>query len=441
MNFGKQDKKLLSKVFFWFLFLTFSLFFWLARLWRFEKLMTFHLDQALFMREVWQMVITRKLRLVGPMVTSKVVLGRGFFIGPALYYLLAVLAIITSWDVILITKVLIFVWWFAALGILVWLARRFSWLAGLAAYGVFASLPVLIDYSRLMWNPNFLPLIGLGFFWLLEEMWGKDKLWQWLLLGFLFGLGINFHYVAFLWGLIFLPLLLVGIWRRRYKFYRLGFVLFVLGAILGDLPIVIFDLRHNFYNLKTILFFYLKEGVAKGEGGIALGGYFLFALIPVFFWLFSYLIYQFEKKFGFFKTTSLILVIFLFLVLKIDWQQKWGTGMPEGWNIKKQRLVANSVCQEVKKEKMDGEFEIAATISGDTRAGDLRWWLSREGCTPLGVEDYPKADVLYLVAPEERTPEKETVWEVSVMRPFSIAESKSLEDGIMFYKLVRYKKP
>lgn len=391
------------------------------------------------MREVWQMMASGKLRLIGPMVISKVVEGRGFFIGPGLYYLLAVLALIFNWNVVLMTKALILVWWLAALGILFWLGKRFSWLAGLAAYGVFASLPFLIDYSRLMWNPNFLPLFGLGFFWLLEELWQKEKLWYWFLLGLFLGLGINFHYVALIWGVILLPFLVVGIWRRKYKFYRLGLILFILGTILGDLPIFIFELRHNFYNLKTILFFYLKEGVAQGEGGISLGYYFLFALLPVFFWLFSYFIFRFEKKFGLAKIMALTLIIFLSLAMNIDWQKQWGTGMPKGWNIEKQRLVANLVCQEVKKEKTNGKFEIAATISGDTRAGDLRWWLFQEGCTPLGVEDYPKTDILYLVAPEQRIPEKETVWEVSVLKPFSIAKSKSLNDGIMFHKLVRKK--
>jgi len=388
------------------------------------------------MREVREMIVSHKLRLVGPMVISKIVYGRGFFIGPALYYFLTPLALIFRWDVILITKFLILVWWLAGLGILVWLGKRFSWLAGLGVYAVFASLPFLIDYSRLIWNPNFLPLIGLGFFWMMEKIWRKEKIWHWLLLGFFFGLGINFHYAALLWVIIFLPFLIWGIWRRQYRFYQWGLVLFVLGAILGNLPVVIFELRHNFYNFKTILFF-TKHSFLKGQGGVSLGGYFLFSLVPVFFWLFAYFLHWLEKKFGFLKTILLILAIFIFLSLRIDWQKQWGTGMPEGWNIEKQRLTARWVCQDVEKEKIDGNFEIAATISGDTRAGDLRWWLSREGCTPMGVEDYPKTNILYLIAPEERNPEKETVWEVNVLRPFSIVEKKSLDDGIMFYKLVR----
>ncbi len=432
----KNKKLTLQIVFLIFLFVFLTVFFWFSRLWHFQQLMTFHLDQALFMREVQEMVVGHKLRLVGPMVISKIVLGRGFFIGPALYYFLALLAVVLRWNVVLMTQALIGVWWLAAFGSLIWLGKRFSWLAGLGAYAVFAALPFFIDYSRLMWNPNFLPLIGLGFFWLLEEIWRKEKLWQWFFLGFFFGLGLNFHYVAVLWGVIFFFFLVLGLCRRRYQFYKLGLPLFILGAIAGDLPIVIFELKHNFYNLKTILFF-IQNSFLKGEGGAHFGGYFLFSLVPVFFWFLAYLLHRFEKKFDFLKTTVLILIIFLVLAFKIDWQKKWGTGMPEGWNIGKQRSVAREICQDVKEEKTDGNFEIATTISGDTRAGDLRWWLSQEGCTPLGVEDYPKSKILYLVAPQERVPEKETVWEVSVLRPFSVAEEKSLGDGIVFYKLVR----
>lgn len=398
--------------------------------------MTFHLDQELFMREVREMVVGHKLRLVGPMVISKMVYGRGFFIGPAFYYFLTPLALIFCWDVILMTKALILVWWLAALGIFFWLGKRFSWLAGLGAYAVFASLPFFIDYSRLMWNPNFLPLIGLSFFWLMEKIWREEKRWHWFLLGFFFGLGINFHYAALLWGIIFLPFLIWGLYRRRFRFYQWGLVFFVLGAILGDLPVVIFELRHNFYNLKTILFF-TRYSFLKGQSGFSLGGYFLFSLVPIFFWLLACFLHWFEKKRGFLETIFLILAIFIFLSLQIDWQKQWGTGMPEGWSIKKQRLVARLVCQDVRERGIEGRFEIAATISGDTRAGDLRWWLSQEGCTPLGVEEYPQAEVLYLIAPKERILEEETVWEVDVLRPFSVVEEKSLNDGLVFYKLAR----
>lgn len=382
------------------------------------------------------MITEHRLRLVGPMVTSKVVLGRGFFIGPDFYYLLALLAIIFGWNVILITKSLLFLWWLAALGVLVWLGRRFSWLAGLAAYGVFAVFPFLVDFSRKIWNPNFLPLIGVGFFWLLEEIWRKEKLWQWFLLGFFFGLGINFHYSAFLWGVFFLGFLALGWRRRKFKSLPLGLFLLLVGIIIGDLPIFLFELRHNFYNLRTMIFI-TRLGIFQGEAELGLGRHNLISLLPVFFWGLAYVVYRFEKKFNFTKTVILTLIIFLVLTLKIGWRREWSPTMPEGWNVAKQQKVADLICEDVRKEGIDGEFEIAATIHGDTRATPLRWWLSREGCIPLGVEDYPKANILYLIAPEIRPPEQEIVWEVAVMRPFLVAESESLDDGIMFYKLVR----
>jgi len=386
------------------------------------------------MREVWEMVASGKPRLIGPMVISKVVHGRGFFIGPVMYYLLAPLAIIFKWNVILITKALLFMWWLTALGILIWISKRFSWLAGLAAYGIFASLPFLIDFSHKIWNPNFLPLIGIGFFWLLEEIWRKEKKWHWFLLGFFLGLGINFHYSAFLWLLFFLSILALGWRRKKFKFFHLGLPLFVLGIIIGDLPLFLFELRHNFYNLQTV-FFIAQHGIFEGKEEFALGRHNLLALIPVFFWGLAYLIHQFEKKFGFQKTLILILIVFLFLVSNIDWQKEWSPTMPKGWNVTKQQKVAQMICQDVKKEKTDCKFEVAATIHGDTRATALRWWLSREGCTPMRVEDYPQAKTLYLIAPESRPPEEETVWEVSVIKPFEVVKERSLKDGIIFYKL------
>jgi hypothetical protein len=67
----------------------------------------------------------------------------------------------------------------------------------------------------------------------------------------------------------------------------------------------------------------------------------------------------------------------------------------------------------------------------------LRWWLRERGYKPLGVEEYNQAVVLYLVAPESRPPEKETVWEIQSLRPFKVAKEVDLGDGYIFYKLRR----
>ena len=89
------------------------------RLWHFPTLFAFNPDQALHLFEAKQMVVNQDWRLVGPMVSSKVYGGRGFFIGPQYYYLLGVLGIITNWSPYLITLILMFL----NLGVILLLVR------------------------------------------------------------------------------------------------------------------------------------------------------------------------------------------------------------------------------------------------------------------------------------------------------------------------------
>ena len=44
------------------------------------------------------------------------------------------------------------------------------------------------------------------------------------------------------------------------------------------------------------------------------------------------------------------------------------------------------------------KYNIAATLDGDTRAMPYRYLLEVYGTKPMKVEDYPHAEVLYLVS-------------------------------------------
>jgi len=57
----------------------------------------------------------------------------------------------------------------------------------------------------------------------------------------------------------------------------------------------------------------------------------------------------------------------------------------------------------------------------------------------MKVEEYPKAETLFLIAPTNRPPEIETVWEVSSMGKFQIKREENLNEVIKFYELEKIK--
>src|SRR4030042_4594353 len=170
------------------------------RFWDYQRLLSFHLDSPFHLLEAQTMIDSKKLSLIGPMVTTKVIYGRGFFVGPIYYYLLAILGIISSWNVVFITGVFTLLWIAAYILIFFWLTKRFADWISLSVYALLSFYPWLIPLSRFIWNTNLIPLFAVLLFWALEER--KKNVLNYFLAGAFFGLGVSFHYSALLWILV-----------------------------------------------------------------------------------------------------------------------------------------------------------------------------------------------------------------------------------------------
>ena len=132
----------------------------LLRFWNYERVVNFHLDPPLFLHEVKEMVDSRKIRLIGPLVATKVIEGRYFFTGPTFYWLLAILGIALNWNVIGMTGFFALYWIGTFILIFYWLKRRFGYLVALLIYALVSFIPFLVPYSRIIWNVNLVPFFG-----------------------------------------------------------------------------------------------------------------------------------------------------------------------------------------------------------------------------------------------------------------------------------------
>ena len=131
------------------------------------------------------------------------------------------------------------------------------------------------------------------------------------------------------------------------------------------------------------------------------------------------------------------MAIILILIFALSWVQTKvindtiPLGHPVGWNYLTQKEVVNKIL----KNGCPNNFNIASTVSGDTRSYDLRFLLITKGCKPMGVEEYPNAEKLFLIAPIDRPSETETVWEVSVLGKFEVKREEILTEKIVFWEL------
>lgn len=421
MNFNKKA----SIIIFIFIFITLiSLF---IRFWGYEELLNFHGDQPYYLHEVKDMVDSGKIKLIGPMVISKMIQGRGFFTGPTFYYLLAILGLISCWNVVFMTSFFTLLWVGTFALIFFWLRRKFGDIISLSIYGILSFLPFFIPYSRAMWNPNPIPLLGVLLFWFLEDR-GKQRR-NYLFAGLFFGLGLSVHYGAVLWGLLILYYLYADLKREAFSFKR--WALFVVGVVIAEFPLLLFELRHNFYNLRTIIF-QLKYFELSAGYGFRFYHYYLFPALPLLCRAYAIFLKKLKNTFPSKIIAVSQVILILILLMESLGPKRESVFYPQGWSLQTQKRVVDLIVND-----REEHFEVATTINSDTRALELRWWLKQKGHQPMAVEDYDKADILYLVAPESRPPETEAVWEVKTLKPFEIIFSQDLGEGLTLYKLVR----
>lgn len=409
-----------------FCFLAVTIFGLIVRFANYDELINFHLDPPLYMHDVKNVVDSGKVSLIGPPVTSKNVDGRMFFTGPFHYQVLALLGVLSNWNIVFITAFYTLLWVLSFFVIYFWFRNKFGNIIALVIYSMLLFYPSAISMSRQIWNPHFIPLFGALFLMFISER--KNRL-QYFLSGLFLGLGLNVHYATIIWVVFAGFYLLKDLHLKRFNWFNWFLVL--LGIVFAELPLILFEIRHNFYNIQTILF-HLKYGSVSVGYSFSHTYYYIYTLLPLFVYILANLFFKLRKKIYYPILIAVMIGIIIFGLVSSFGKEGQKPLYPDGWTIKRQQAVA-----EIIKADKKTEFEVAETINSDTRALDLRWWLRLSNVEVMDVAKYDIAPVLYLVTTEERPPETETVWEVKVMNPFKVEFKKDIGGGIFLYKLIR----
>ena len=392
------------------------------RLYHLNTLIGFRLDQGLHLLETKSLFDSKKISLLGPMVTSKSFMGRNVFIGSNYYYVLGTLGLISRWDPLIITIFFIFLEYIFFLFFILFLKRKFNSIYALIIFIFIAISPYLVVHSRFFWNTHFLIPLSILVLLFSEKYFFKKKFRYLFLAAFFWGFAFASHYSAILWGLLFLYIIVKS---HQYSDLK-PYLVIISGFILCDFPFLIFEIRHNFYNIKTLFYIFINSPQSRELPSQHV--VFPFLIFTAFILL--SLLSKIEKK----AIGGLILVIILlasFLFQNRDIKNYAPLDIIPGWNYPEQQKVADLIV----KNGCPQNFNVAATIQGDTRFYDLRYLLNLRGCDPLSVEAYPQAKKLFLVAPPDRPVESETVWEVMVFNPFKIIQRIPINDQIIFFEL------
>lgn len=224
----------------------------LLRLYKLPEYMTFLGDEGRDAIVVKNILVNHHLPLLGP--TSSV---GNIYLGPLYYYMMAA-SMSVWWLNPIAAAVMVALLGTAAVGLVYYLTRQWGNSIGASVAAILYSIsPVNIIYSRSSWNPDpapFFALLGVvGFY---KSHQTKNYLWL-ALTGFAIAAAVQMHYLS----LILLPVFGV-IWIRETVSLKVtqsaiqnlgkGTLLAVLAFLLTMLPLVIFDLRHNFMNFHAL---------------------------------------------------------------------------------------------------------------------------------------------------------------------------------------------
>lgn len=394
-----------------------------VRFYNFEQRINFGPEQAISLITSGN-YIKNGFSLLGQPYYHNTSTGLTMFYGPQFNYLLVPIMVAARYNPIAITA------FFSALylitGLVIYLLSKKltnAWTA-LIALVLFLFNSLMINYSLFIWCLHFFPIMGFVSFYLVC-VYKKNKypLLITIILGAISGFGISLEYPYAVFSLIIFLWLLVKSDKKI-----ITFLMYVVGNIIGNLPMVMFELRHDIYNLR-VLYQYSLDQAANRTHTLD-----IFHFLPIWgigCFFVAIIIYQVFKK-----RWSMPIILFAYIILNlksplIDFDR--AIGMPNNMNMDKLISASKSIAND-----QPSNFNLVSLIDFDTRAHPLRYLTSYiYGHDPMGVEAYPQAKTIYVLADKKYPINDPMVWELKSFLPYETNILKEIDDNNVIYKLTK----
>lgn len=219
------------------------------RFWKLPELLHFTLDEELEAFIVKNIVTGFHYPAIGVSVAPV-----GLHLSPLFYYLVAIPFWIgslnpVSWGVTaslmgVVTTLLLY------LSTKVMFSKRIA----LIVSGLYSASFLMVLYDKHFWNVTFMPFLSVVVIYSLYQIINKKYWWAIPLFGAL-ALGISSHLSSL--SLVLLTILVF--WRDKIPFWKKQFLLGGLVLFLSQVPLLIFELRHQFYQSQVLWKFLTGE--------------------------------------------------------------------------------------------------------------------------------------------------------------------------------------
>lgn len=241
------------------------------RLYKIDATLNFHHDEGRDVLIMKKMIDERRPILLGPQTSMG-----GMYLGALYYYIVAPALLVASFNpigpAIFIAFTGVLTIWLLYVFTKNWFGKKTALISSL----LFAIMPLTVLFTRNSWNPNLAPLISLLAYYYVDKIvhqkHSNKSYLYYLLAGIFMGILLQLHYVA---GLFVIWAVIVLSFKNRHNFKLLlkNATVTIVGLSIAMSPFILFELRHNFINLRGVIDF-VNKGDHENFRFIASFGYY-----------------------------------------------------------------------------------------------------------------------------------------------------------------------
>lgn len=461
------------------------------RLWRIDSLATFGGDQGYDLEKV-KGILAGNFTLLGPRIGPYNNISV-LYLGPFYYYLLAPFLLITKLDPLGAALATVFARVLTVILIYLVAEKLFGKKAAFYPAVISAVSPYWFNYLGPSSNPYFIPPIVLSVMFILLSVKKKYAI-SIFTAGFLSGLAFQLHYLS----LILIPIIFIFIFFKSKKW--INYIIVLLGLLLGILPQLLFEIRHEFFTTHQLLKLFNSQIISTSAKEIILrmndfDGFASRDLLgfglPLFIISSLILILVFTAKGKFQKQNnpiilllfSLILINFvaaifyfgqaqphylalaypayfifvgqfiymtgkinkyiphaLLIIIAIFLIRQNNFSLSSGYTMPQDLTLPKirEISKIIAASSGTETFNIASTLDGDSRALPYRYLTQVYGKNPESVENYDKPDSLYIITRDPaRSVRENKLFEIASFQPSTVKDDWAITGDIHLIKLTK----
>lgn len=397
----------------------FVLIFILIRSIHFSSYLNFSLDQATFSLKSLEIFTNKTVTLIGPSLSLNLN-GRHIFQGPFTYYFQLIFLIIGRFDPIMASYSFMIFCSIMIIPLYFGVKLLINKNCALTMIIIYSLFPIFINYTRFLWSPNYQLSLIPGLIYIMGLLKTKQTKIYFLAISIYSAILIQIHY-------LFLPIS-IGIFvfylfKTKRKIYY-SFV-FIIGHMVGLAPIILFEARNNFYNLRTaVLFLQNFDEVLKSSRSVSSHYFLAFSL---FFFI---IILSLLKQLISFKFNILLCLFLLTISLSIYSSKPANAfGMAKDWNY----LGEKKVYDIIRSENLQN-YNIVNLIY-DTKA-NVQVYLHAKNSVKIENENYESNKYLFVMTSGTNYM-NDGAYEVNRFKPSSEIKKWTINNIYTLYLLKR----